>query len=335
MKQRITSYYFLLTFLVMILQGCIHEYPTPVKGSNEKGENPSLFTASIEVSYDLTWENMLHQAEFSTKTKGRTESPHRFIIEVIKNGEVICHDVKYLTPNEFSLGKLTHKISANLEPSLFQLAVWYDRQNEDGEYPYLADNLNGVSLINFSTRDVESLQCAYGSDLLDLSDYEYSDKEVTIKKELELQHPGARFEIVATDIQQFITNNKASLNQGDTFTVFLSCASGVPVGFDLHSENLLYGENPLELSGEMRLPFAAYDELKIAEGFIFCKEEQNITLKLSVKNSSLITVSQTDYFSFPIKQGNITTVYGDFLTNPIDGIFSIDNIWEGEIVIEI
>ena len=331
------SVWFISLIVLLVTQSCIHDYPFPVRGSHEKGENPTLLTAEIEVSYNLSWENIIHQVELSnyTNTKARREYPHRFVFEVIKDGEMVCHDEEFLTSEEFSLGELNHKLSAHLEPALYQVAVWYDFEDENGKFPYTAESLYEVSLSNFSTTDAEALQCAYATDFLDLSEVEFTDKEITVKKDMELLHPGARFEIIATDIQQFITDNKASLNQGDSFTVYLTFTSATPMGMNLYSQKLLYCENPLELSGRMRLPFAQYDELKIAEGFIFCNDEEEVSLKLCVKSSSLITVSQTDYFCFPIKRGHITTIYGDLLTNPIDGVFSIDNIWEGEIVIEI
>ena len=325
----------ILSLVMLFIQGCIHEYPHPVKGNSDKGEVPTAINTFIEVSYNLSWESILHQIDFDTKSRARDDRDHRFIIEVIKEGEIICHDIQYLSSEDFSLGKLSHKLSMKLEADYYQIAVWYDLKDEKGIHSFSADALNQVSLINLSTQNSEVLQCAYATDGLDLTDYEDVGKEITVEKPLQLQHAGARFEIVATDVQKFITNNKASLNQGDSFTVHLSFSNSTPIGYNLHSDILNYTESPVELSGELRLPFAEYEELKIAEGFIFCLDEENVSLNVAVKNSALVLVSQTDYFKFPVKRGHITTVYGDFLTHTIDGNFTINNIWDGEIVMEI
>lgn len=336
MRRRDLIFTFCLSLFVFLLQGCIHDYPKPLKGSGGKGNDPTVISAAIEVSYDLSWENIIHHVEVSTGTKARNDKPHRFVIEVIQDGEVICQDIEYLSSGEFSLGRLSHKIKSNLKPEKYQVAVWYDLQDEAGEFPFTMETLHDVRLANYSTSDALALQCAFASDFLDLSDIEYGDQEITVTKELELSHPGARFEIITTDIQQFITNHHEAMLQGDYYTVYLSFTSATAVGFNLHSNTLHYGiKEPLELSGLMRLPFADYEELKIAEGFLFCNDEQDVDLKLSIKNSALVTISETDYFSFPIKPGYITTIYGDFLSNPIQGAFSINNIWDGEIVIEI
>ena len=105
--------------------------------------------------------------------------------------------------------------------------------------------------------------------------------------------------------------------------------------YDVYAGWMVYKGASIDLTGWMRLPFAEYTELKIAEGFLFCREQDTVNVKLSVLNSAMVTVSQTDYFSFPIRRGYITVVTGNFLTHPIDGIFSIDNIWDEDIVIEI
>lgn len=318
---------------IIFLSGCIHEYPYATKDNpGEKGEDPTVMQARVEVTYNLSWQSIMHHVDFNTKAGNRSESPHRFVIEVIRDEETIYHEIQSLTSNEFSSGKLTHKLSQGLEPDLYRIGVWYDMEDDNGEYSFQTHDLKEIQLSNFSTTDAEFRQCAYASDVLDLRNV---DREDVVVKELELSHAGARFEIIATDVQQFITNNKASLNQGDSFTVHLSFAGGTSDTFNLHSQSLRYKGENMELSGWMRLPFAEYDELKIAEGFLFCAPDEEVTVRLSVTNSALLPVCQTEYFSFPVKRGYITSVRGDFLTDTIDGIFSVNHIWDGEIVIEI
>lgn len=334
MKHRSIYFYFFLMLLAFSLSGCIHEYPYATKNSQEKGKDPTTLNAFIEVSYNLSWQQILHNVDFSAKTRGRTERPHRFIIELIRDGEVVYHETEYLTADEFINGKMKHKISVPLAPRYYHIAVWYDFENENGQYHFDADNLGRVALINFSTEEKDVKQCAFGADDLDLTDYSPAD-DVSVVKELEMEHPGARFEVVATDVQQFITEQKPALNQGDTFTIHFQCSGRLSDIFNLHTGNIQYRTEGLEYSGWMRLPFAEYDELKIGEGYIFCDTEDEVNLKLWVTSSSLVTVSKTDLFNIPVKRGHITTIRGDFLCHPLDGIFTINNIWDGEIIYEI
>lgn len=316
-----------------LFQACIHEYPHITPGPQPgKGEDPTTIETTLEVSFYLSWDNMLHLVGTTTKANSRTERPHRFILEIRNGDSLILNDIFYLSDEEFSFGKVNHRLSRPLGASLYNVAVWYDREDDNGIYSFNGENLEQVRLINFSTTDVEATKCAWGSDLMDLTPYE-NTKE-TVSFELQLDHPGARFEIVATDVQEFITNNKDALNQGDQFTVHLLFKNGAFPCFNLYTGNAIYDQMP-ELSGKMRLPFAEYDELKIAEGFIFCQDQDEVSLRLNVTNSALFTVSGPPEFSFPVKRGYTTIVKGDFLTSMLDGIFSINHIWDGEIIIEI
>ena len=327
--------YFVLLLVMLMSQGCIHEYPHPVKGSSsDKGEDPTVTDAYIEVVYDLSWQNIMHQIEFSTKAGQRSERPHRFVIEVIDEDGKVVQETETLSQNEFAAGKMSHKLKEPLSPGFYRISVWYDLENEDNEYQFKAESLSEISLNAFITTDAESYQCAYASGELDLREYRDADEGYVVKQ-LALNHAGARFELIATDIQQFILNNKAALNQGDTFTANVSITGGVGETFNSYSGSIYMKSNTLDLSGRMRLPFAEYEELKIAEGFVFSEVENEMTLRLTVINSALQPVCQTEYFTIPVKRGYITTVRGDFLTNSINGVFSIDNIWEGEIVVEI
>lgn len=312
--------------LALLLQSCIHEYPFP------EGENPQLIETKLKITFNLYWERILHNIEISTRD--RTDTRHRFIIEVSKDGETYCRDIAYLNDNEFSLGYLTHDLSLTLGPYDYDLVVWYERVPENFDSNFNLEDLRGVKILsNIPTHETPS-QCAFASDKINLTEY-INRSETEISKEVELQLAGARFELVATDVQQFISDQKASLNQGDTFNINLSFHNNSSYSFNLYEEKVDYLIENLKLSGDLFFPFAEYDELKIAEGFIFCEKEDEITMALNVFNSSLMLITQTEQFTFPVKRGYITTVRGNFLTRYIEGFLSINNIWEGEYVIEI
>ena len=317
-----------IAMAVTLWQGCIHEYPkiTPIG----PGENPSTVQGFIELNYDLKWDHLLRTIDFNTKTS--TASGHRFIVEVRKEGEVVVHDTEYIDDTEFSTGKFRRKLSVPLEPKEYTIAAWYDRNNTTDEPYFNAEDLSNVVINNTSTIDTLAFQCGYASSLLDLREFADEKSTVVAVKELDMHIPGARVRIVATDVQDFITQQKEALNQGDKFTMHMDFSSGAYDSFNIFNNNVFQSEKPLSLSGWMRLPFADYTELTIGEGFLFCRnEEDEAHMKLSITNSALVTVSKTEVFSFPVKKGYITVVKVDFLTHPLEGIFSVDHIWEGEI----
>lgn len=334
MRRLINSFRLCFFIAVIWLQSCIYDYPRASKSSHGIGEDPTTVETFIEVNFELDWQEMVHRVDFESETKATTLRPYRFIIEVTDDNGLICHDIINLSDNEYINGRLRHRLSVPLGARRYAIAAWYDHQNDSGDFPFNADNLGNVVLLDRSTRDAEAVQCAFASDYIDLREYDIA-VEKSYSKNLKMAYPGARFEIVATDIQQFITDNREALFQDETFYAHLSFPYGYYQAFNVYSKSVNYIESKLELSGWMRLPYAEYDELKIAEGFLFCNEEETVSTQLWVTNSALITVSQTGEFQFPVKRGYLTTVSGNFLTNSIDGMFSIDNVWEGEIPVYI
>ena len=330
----------LLLFGGMVLTGCIYEYPVP-EGSKGDGRNPETVTTYLEIICEVSWERLLHKVDFSTKALPL--GSHRVVIEVrdealgtINSGDgKVVRDIVYLDDEEFAKGKIRHRLSLPLNKARYEVAVWYDKSDEDGEYYFEASDLNGIRFLKHTTFNHELYTCAYGSSTLDLTNSETENSDGSVVKEITLEHPGARFEIVATDVQEFITQQKAALMQDDRFTANMNFRGDRNSGFNVFEGRPSTGNSQLKLSGWMRLPYDEYDELVIAQGFLFCGEgEETAEAELSVTNTALMTVSRTDFFTFPIKRGQITVVSGDFLTHPVDGVFEINSIWAGEMYFE-
>lgn len=315
------------------LGGCIHEYPYASKdkpGTPEPGVTPGNIYVSLEINFEDGWENIIHEIPVATKD-GRDRS-HRIVVEVKEGSGNVCRDIRYLSDEEFSSGGFTHNLSIPLRNSSYDVAVWHDQQDEEGEYPYDATSLGNVKHLVYSTVNVESMHCSYAREILELREHtatETEDNKVT--KTIKLELPTARFEIIATDVQEFIALQKEALLQGDSFTAYVSLKDGAFDNFNIFTGTTWKEKESMELSGRMRLPFAEYDELKIAEGSFFCTSDGEVVATLAVVNSALSTVVQTDYFSFPVKRGYLTIVKGDILTNSLDGLFSVNHVWDGEI----
>ena len=323
---------FFLISTAFLWQNCIHEYPV-AQGNSGIGEDPETVSGYIELNYDLSWQYILHSIDFSTKSGNQKN--HRLIVEVSKDGETVIHDTHYIDDTEFATGKFRRKLSIPLEAKRYEIAAWYDRIDDNGTEYFKADKLSDISIKNHSTTDTLAFQCAFSADVLDLTGYAKQREETIVVKELDMQLPGSRFQIVATDVQDFILEQKEALNQGDKFTTCLDFKSGGNDVFSAYSQRTYSSSDDIRLSGWMRLPFAEYDELIIGQGFVFCEDEGTVAMRVSIKNSALLTVSETAVFTFPIKRGYITVVKGDFLTHPIDGTFKVDHIWSGEIIYEI
>lgn len=330
MKMKASVFRILLLMAVCWwFQSCIHEYPSITPSG--VGEDPTKINGFIELSYDLSWDHLFHSIDFQTKA-ARGDNSHRFVVEVSKDGKSLLHDVEYIDDEEFSNGRFRRKLSIPLAAEEYEIAAWYDRVDDNGNTFFDASNLENINILNRSTTDTLAFHCAFSHAKLDLRKYSGQSKTVNAVQEMEMMIPGARFQVVATDVQKFITLQKEALNQGDKFSILADFSRGGYDVFNAYTGNSYHSGNTYSLSGAIRLPFAEYDEITIGQGFMFCQADGEIGMRLTVMNSALASVSQTGLFSFPVKPGFITVVKGDFLTNPLDGVFTVDNIWSGEIL---
>lgn len=312
---------------LIFLSACIHEYPSGT------GVFPDKVNATVEINFDLRWDDMVFLVE-NVSTRAREERPHRFILEVSQNEKIICRDTTYLSDEEFAFGTFNHKLSVPLSPRIYHIAGWYDMTDiNHSASQFDVDDLREIKVNSTSIADEVTLQCAYGSDYLDLSEYN-GQIGSSVTKELTLKHPGARFRLIATDISDFISNRMEDLLRGDTYRLKIDFETGNPGAFNIYSGKAIYEVDLPERTGDLLLPFGEYNELAIASGYLFCSPEDQIYMNLTVYNSFQMVVAKTPMFSFPVKRGFVTRVKGDFLTQPIDGAVSIDPKWEGEIIVD-
>lgn len=317
-------------FLIPILFSlcsCIYDYP---KGT---GNNPSTVEAGIELSYDLTWDEWLHEIDFSTRA--RTERPHHFVFEIMTegDGDIVCREEDWLSEEDFALGVLRHRFSTPLRPKAYDVAVWYERSADNFEMADMIDidDFSNVRLKVFSHENALRFNCGFAYDWINLSKYSGELHASEVKK-MTIGNAGARVALIATDVQQFLTEHHAEMLQGDSYSIEILTyekSLNVYTGFsDNSDQNIKY-------TGDLFFPFGDYEELRIADTFIFCNFEDYLSMRLLVYNSARMIVTQSPEINIPLKRGFVTMVKGDLLTFPINGNLSIDHIWEGEFVIEV
>lgn len=315
----------------LVVLSCSKDGPKfPGHGGDGSGGNSSgseTLSLNLEINFLHDWQSTSHIVNFPTKANGDN---YRVVIEIKQGNTVKTREFRYISANEYLEGVMYHTPGIALGTGKYEVAVWCDKVSDSGDYLYDFNDLNGVSIQKTPTEDWSVYECNYGYSVIDLTSLS-SETSKKISHKVEMMHAGSRFEFVATDVNKFILNNKEALNKGERFTVKFTPTSGAFKTFNLY-QNAAYSESSdFEYSGWMCLPFDEYDELKIAEGFLFTEEETIVKGFLSIYNSNSEIVTRTKTFSFPAKRGSVTVIRGEFLTQPLDGNFSVDNNWEGEI----
>ena len=312
---------FLFSF---IFSGCIHEYPTAEE------INPTDIDFGVELELQLHWDQFAEQINFETKAQ---EKNHRLIIEMMRNGQTWGRDEIWVSDDDFNDNILTRRLPFKLKPFEYQIGVWYDRRSSDSGTSYDATDISEIKPLNREPSWEESQLCGYAYSSINLTSYK-GGRNVKLLKQIGLLHAGARFELVSTDIKEFIRAQTENLEAGETYTITLDYGVATPTGFNILTGKALGSERKSQ-TGRMRIPFIDLQELTIASGFVFCDEEDILEMSVTIHNSARVPIIKTPPFRFTIRRGALTRVFADFLSEEFTGSFIIDNKWEGEIIVEL
>lgn len=317
----------LILGLLINLTGCIHEYPV------DGGADPSKIEAAVELTIDLKWGENETEALFGSR--GRNDSGARMVIEISRAGELIGRDSFGVSESEIAEGEVYHKLSFNLHALNYDMAVWCEVTEPGSEDFYF--NSSDLSFINFSGNELLQdgrRECGFVSENLDLRAYK-GKWGVKVVKEAKLNHPGAKFKLVTTDMRRFVEEELDGIEKGETYTLTINYGVDTAHGFNAYTGEAVREYELRKTTGELIPTHTIFNEIEIANGYLFCGEEENITMSVSVHNSARVLVVKSPEFRFPVKRGMVSIVKGEFLSEKFTNNIKVDNVWEGEIIIDL
>lgn len=238
----------------------------------------------------------------------------------------------------------------NLHPRLYKMAVWADfvqvrEGNETDSVTYSAFyNVQNMELVVRTPyrANTDYLRAYYGLQELDLRDYG-GGQNISVPVAMELTCPMARYELVATDVEEFLRQKTEGeladlrderLNYNVSYDWFLN------TGF-----NVLTGEprNPLqyiEYTQSVHAHPVAGDEPVIAFDYVFVNGEDDGFFTIDVEVAARFTGESTDRvigrianLQVPYEQNYNTTFRANFLTG--NSSFEIDTDFEGEFDVDL
>ncbi len=323
----------LISLILLLLTGCIHTYPTP-----EEAINPTEIDVELTVKFAEDWTDI--HALFSENTSEATRAenwPRRLYMELTGNDGKKESITRVIEPQEILGGVYTFTLPFKLKAQEYEIALWSDYLDPETLQPMGYDISHPDLIRELLPRGEETQRrmCLTAADKLDLT-HLAGEWNATEKVNLTLTLPIARFRLVATDYEEFMAHTEQNRKHGEKYYVSLSYDSEIPGGF-----SMLEGAAMDPVSGaNFSTPLLALTipgiEMSIASDWLFNPSARHThTVSVSILNSAKAIVSQTVGINIPTERGKITTVSGKFLTNFITGGIQIDNIWAGEIIIEI
>lgn len=315
--------------LGVVFGGCIHEYPSG------GAVDPTEISLCASIKFAPEWKGQQSDYQFTTKSGDQAEA--RIIIECIEGDKTIGHEEVWPETADLSSEKFRHILPFKVKSGLYKLVVWQDYVGNDSDpgESYNANSLYEILDKGLGNGLKDTRDCQYASVDVDLRSYSDSwDSKIMIP--VELRRPNTKFEIIATDCDDFIDFASGALLHGEKYTSEITLTKRRASAFNaVTGEAYKYVDSP---GISIPISFSECSEGKISLGGECILINENVTevsVSLSIMNSARVIVSKTSEIVIPVERGRLTKVSGRFLTNYYSNHINVNNIWDGEIEVEI
>lgn len=342
MKQK---YYigFIAFVLTIVLAGCIHDFPVTTP-DGEEGIAPTLVEVNTEVTLDLELvplEIITQKNARPETTKSRvgeqTDYRRRFIIEAWHEGKPESRQVTVADDaEEDSDGKITLPIHLKLHALDYTLVVWTDyvAAGTDTDLYYDTKDLQYVACTAPYTGSTPYRDCLYGTTALDLRQYR-DEWNAKVQIKVDMVRPLAKYELIATDVAEFLERTAQQRAQGESYTVTFSYSFYIPAVFDVLAGKPCGSWPEISFTLPLALPEEGETLHTVGTDFIFANGgEASVLLTMEIRDSRGNRMSRVSGIDVPYRRGHLTTLKGAFLTSEMKGGVEIDTEWDGEVEID-
>lgn len=339
---------YMIICLLLALTSCdVHEWP----------DTPGYVKLHLRLNYEtkmMKWEHTYDGNEVNEVGLGETYDNHqedgliRYIIRtypVSKRSRGSMHYMQEFVFTKHISKGYDHEVTLDLLPGDFNLMVWSDLVENDGDFYYYNTSnfaeirLEGDHAGNTDYRDAFRGMC-------DLSIVSDIVERLPDTLDIAMQRPMAKFELITTDVKEFVdrevtrltahSNNSSSSEEVTTKTVNLEDYAVVLyyVGFmpDVYSMNT---DKPVDSSTgvifESSLKKLSESEASIGFDYVFTNgHKSQVSIQIGIYDNQETQLSLTDPIGVPLMRDRHTILSGNFMTSEASGGVSINPEFDGE-----
>lgn len=310
-----------LLALPFLMAACtLHEEPE-LTADGELGVDPTEVNVEVNLTLDLNLPEQGNEENSSARVSANTDYLHRFIVEAYFNRQPVARQV--FVENITDRTHLSLPVSMKLHACSYQLVVWKDyvsAETPEEDLHYNTQSLVPVIPNRAShTGNTEYKDVFVGTTSLDLT--AYADQwGAVVEQDVTLQRPVARYELIATDVADFLQRVADGEVNGETFTARIKYSGYLPVGYNaldnVPKHSLMY----MQYNTSFELPEEGTDELRVGFDYVFVSNEgsASVPMEIEIVNEENVTVANS-VLNVPLERGKNTVWMGEFLTGDDQG----------------
>lgn len=338
---------FIALVMATLFVSCVHDYPGMTE-EGEEGVDPTLVEVNTEVTLDLELvplEIITQESARSGTNKARSGTTkaddgyrRRFIIEAWREGKPTARQVTVMeTAEEDGDGKISLPIHLKLHALEYTLAVWTDyvKAGTTDDLYYDTDNLQQVACTDPYTGSTPYRDCLYGTAPLDLRQYR-DEWNAKVQIKVDMVRPLAKYELIATDVKDFLRKTKKQRADDETFTITFFYGFYLPTVFNVLTGKPADSRTGIAYTTPLTVPTDGQKECTIGTDFVFVNgTESFVSLSMEIRDGGGNVISRTTGLEVPYRRGHLTTVRARFLTNEMQGGVDIDDDFDGNIDVDL
>ena len=338
---------FIALVMATLFVSCVHDYPGMTE-EGEEGVDPTLVEVNTEVTLDLELvplEIITQESARSGTNKARSGTTkaddgyrRRFIIEAWREGKPTARQVTVMeTAEEDGDGKISLPIHLKLHALEYTLAVWTDyvKAGTTDDLYYDTDNLQQVACTDPYTGSTPYRDCLYGTAPLDLRQYR-DEWNAKVQIKVDMVRPLAKYELIATDVKDFLRKTKKQRADDETFTITFSYGFYLPTVVNVLTGKPADSRTGIAYTTPLTVPTDGQKECTIGTDFVFVNgTESFVSLSMEIRDGGGNVISRTTGLEVPYRRGHLTTVRARFLTNEMQGGVDIDDDFDGNIDVDL
>ncbi|MFR9611861.1 MAG: DUF6562 domain-containing protein [Rikenellaceae bacterium] len=318
---------------IFVLMSCekVFEYP------DDNPVDPTLvnFDLNIKLAIPSDLEFELYD-EVNLKSSGTAVYFLRTLIEIYDDGNSTTPIIRDTLYSYYDLiGELDLHYTTTLNAKCYDVAIWSDiaESNPSGDmYYYTASNLTQIKYTEPYVGNTD-LKNAFATNIeIDLTGYR-DEWNAVYEYVAGLERPQARFEIITTDLEQFLARHGDGGDESadiDDFTVEVLYDGYMPYGFNALTDKP--NEARQSISYMTTMEDLNDGTARLAFDLVFVNHtESGVNVSLNIYDKSGEIVAQAGSIAIPIYRNMNTIVIDEYLTSDYAPGIGIDPSFDGEI----
>ena len=205
----------------------------------------------------------------------------------------------------------------------------------DTDLYYDTEDLQRVACRDPYTGSTDYRDCLYGTTALDLRQYR-DEWNAKVQIKVDMVRPLAKYELIATDVKDFLRKTKKQRADDAAFTITFSYGFYLPTVFNVLAGKPADSRTGVTYTAPLTVPDDGTEECRIGTDFVFVNgAESFVSLSMEIRDSGGNVISRTTGLKVPYRRGHLTTVRARFLTNEMQGGVDIDDDFDGDIDVDL